>query len=98
MGSRCGCLAGFKPLLARAFNSNQFLILHEIAVNRYRTISAVLADVADERSIPLSTLKLNASILRELELVKFGGGEPAGLTRLGRRIVAIALEENNGNV
>jgi len=40
-------------------------------------------------AISLSTLKLNARILRELGLIRFGNSSPAKLTRTGKLIVQL---------
>lgn len=55
-------------MLARALNSNQILILSEI--NGNSSISALLSRLSEHHGIPLSSLKLNSRILRELGLIE----------------------------
>jgi len=45
-----------------------------------------------EFKVPLSTLKLNAKILRDLNLIDFGNSSPAKLTELGKFVVEIIKE------
>ncbi len=76
-------------VLLRALNENQILILS--SVNGMRNITSLLADVAGESGVPISTLKLNAKILKELGLIDFNGA-PATVTELGRLIINILGE------
>ena len=71
------------PILARALNKNQILILSETVKNRDRSITSLLLQTASKSSIPLSTLKLNARILKRLGLLSFGDGNPAKITCIG---------------
>ena len=90
-----------RRLLLRALNENQVLILAQIGRSNER-VSKVLQCISTGHSVPLSTLKLNAQILRELNLITYGlelsGG--ARLTSLGRSIVQIldACEPQAGDV
>ncbi len=80
-----------KRLLLRALNENQVLILSNIA-GRGERVSRILQRISDTRGIPLSTLKLNAKILRELRLIRYGTlSEPdeAELTPLGRNVLSL---------
>jgi hypothetical protein len=76
--------ARLRPILARALNRNQLLILSCAAGNKGQTITTLLSSMSLAHRIPLSTLKLNAKILRELGLLSFGDSNPAVPTLLGR--------------
>lgn len=78
-----------KRLLLRALNENQVLILSNIGGSGER-VSRILQRISETRGVPLSTLKLNAKILRELRLICYGTlSEPdeAKLTPLGRNVL-----------
>jgi hypothetical protein len=60
-----------RRLLLRTLNDNQLLILKRISSNR-RSLTSILKSLSNETGIPLSTLKLNARILRELNLISYG--------------------------
>jgi hypothetical protein len=78
-----------KRLLLRALNENQVLILSNIGGSGER-VSRILQRISETRGVPLSTLKLNAKILRELRLIRYGTlSEPdeAKLTPLGRNVL-----------
>jgi len=80
-----------KRLLLRALNENQVLILSNIG-GRGERVSRILQRISDTRGVPLSTLKLNAKILRELRLIRYGTlSEPdeAELTPLGKNVLKI---------
>ena len=80
-----------KRLLLRALNENQVLILSNIG-GRGERVSRILQRISDTRGVPLSTLKLNAKILRELRLIRYGTlSEPdeAELTQLGRSVLKV---------
>ncbi len=80
-----------RRLLLRALNENQVLILSNIG-GRGERVSRILQRISDSRGVPLSTLKLNAKILRELRLIRYGTlSEPdeAELTPLGKMVLSI---------
>ena len=60
-----------RRLLLRTLNDNQLLILSRVAANN-RPLTGLLMNLSRETGIPLSTLKLNARILRELNLISYG--------------------------
>ena len=67
---RTDCVkASLRQVLARAINRKQFLILSRIACNGDGSISSTLGATSERFHIPLSTLKLNASILRKMGLI-----------------------------
>lgn len=81
------------PVLARAFNKNQILILNEIA-NEKGNLTAVLNGLAKRDKIPLSTLKMNAHILLDLDLIVFENSKTAEITNLGK-FVLTTIQRNN---
>lgn len=85
-----------KRLLLRALNKNQLLILSNIGGSEER-VSRILQRISETRGVPLSTLKLNAKILRELRLIRYGTlSEPdeAELTPLGRNVLSVVDDPN----
>ncbi len=76
-------------LLGRALNANQSLILSEIHGNSDKTITGTLNRISRARGISLSTLKLNAKILRELGLISYSEFHTAELTEFGKIILKI---------
>ena len=81
-----------KRLLARALNKNQLLILSKIAGHN-SSISSLLNSISQEQGVPLSSLKLNSRILKELGLIHVSiAPENYGEVRLsndGEAIVSI---------
>jgi hypothetical protein len=78
--------AGIARLIAKALNQNQRLILEHLSESDGRPITQHLVSLSLERGVPLSTLKLNARILRDLELVSLAD-RSATLTPSGREVV-----------
>src|SRR3972149_6989789 len=60
-----------KRVLLRAVNKNQILILSHLENNFKDTISSKLNRLSKESKIPISTLKLNSRILKDLNLIDF---------------------------
>jgi len=60
-----------RRLLLRTLNDNQLLILSRVAANN-RPLTSLLINLSRETGVPLSTLKLNARILRGLNLISYG--------------------------
>ncbi len=58
-----------KAVLLRALNPNQVLILSN--VGRFGNITYLLSRLSEKSGIPLSTLKMNAKILRSLGLIDY---------------------------
>ncbi len=84
-----------RRVLLRALNPNQLLILSQIETNGNQTITGLLNCVSTTRKIPLSTLKLNARILHELNLIDFednGHNRTPRLTNEGRTVLQITSE------
>ena len=57
-------------LLARALNKNQILLLSKIDGSAY-SLSSFLRRLSKESGVPISTLKMNAGVLRKLDLIRF---------------------------
>ncbi len=86
-----------RPVLLRALNKNQLLILSEINENENETITNLLKRISKKQKIPLSTLKLNARILKNLGLIDFGANshaQAAEITELGQDIFSIISQSS----
>ncbi len=84
-------LAVFKKLFLRALNENQMLILRNIN-GKHRSLNALLEEISRDTKKPISTLKLNAKILKELGLIDYGekhNPKPVELTKHGQLILKI---------
>jgi hypothetical protein len=66
-----GGVADLRNLILRTLNDNQILILTSVARQR-KSMTSLLRTLSEEYAIPLSTLKLNARILRKLNLISYG--------------------------
>jgi hypothetical protein len=86
---------GIGRLLSRALNKNQILILSEVSSSS-QTITSLLKRLSKNHGISLSTLKLNAGILRELELLEFGNCHDAKLTGLGEYVMSYFGGDSHG--
>ena len=64
---------GISKVVARALNKNQKLILFAVRNEEKETLYSLLKRLSEETAISLSTLKLNARILRELGLISYNG-------------------------
>lgn len=85
---------GLKRILLRAINGNQRLILSHIGESTGR-ITPTLQELSGRYGIPLSTLKLNAKILKELDLIRYPMVSTKGeveLSDLGRFVLSIIEE------
>lgn len=79
----------------RTLNDNQLLVLNAVA-ERQQSLTSLLKQLSEEYRIPLSTLKLNARILRELNLISYGSirdKRTAQLESLGRFVLRLFLDE-----
>lgn len=86
---------GLKTLLLKALNRNQLLILSEVAFCGGNSITCILTDMSSRTGIPLSTLKLNANILKEMELIVYDN-HPAALTEAGKMTIRLLGYESTG--
>ena len=85
-------------LLLKAFNENQLLILSSIKRNSKSTATSFLKELSEASGIPLSTLKLNVKILKELDLVTYGSQHdprPIKLTETGRLLSNMLISYKN---
>jgi hypothetical protein len=79
-------------LIVRALNKNQILILSDIKNVNNENITKILNRISSPFNIPLSTLKLNANILKKLNLITFGNNsnfQSAKLTDFGNFVCKI---------
>ena len=81
-----GGVSDLRNLILRTLNNNQLLILTSVA-RQERSMTSFLRSLSEEYGIPLSTLKLNARILRELNLIAYGN------VREARNAEVLALGE-----
>lgn len=81
-----------KKLIARALNKNQILLLEKISENKEKTITSLTESVFRETKIPISTLKLNSAILKEIGLVDFFNGGPVKLTGFGEFVFSLVAQ------
>ena len=79
--------------MSRSLNKNQTLILSEVSKNSFESITHLLKRISKSTGISISTLKLNARILRSLGLIAFGNGSIVHLTDFGKYIAKICLDE-----
>ena len=93
-----GGVNDLRRLILRTLNDNQLLILTSIASQR-RSLTSLLKDLSEAREIPLSTLKLNARILRELNLISYGSireKKTAEVEKLGSFVLRLLGDEPGG--
>ncbi|KHO47427.1 MAG: hypothetical protein QT00_C0002G0079 [archaeon GW2011_AR5] len=81
------------PFLLKALSCHQLLILREISKTRGETSTALLTRISREKSIPLSTLKLNFKKLKSSGAVTHENSRPVRLNKTGMLILRI-LEES----
>jgi transketolase len=78
----------------RTINKNQVLILKHIP-RIPASVTSVLREISGKYDVPLSTLKRNAQILRELNLIRYGEAldfSGVELTELGRFISSLIVD------
>ncbi|TRO48409.1 hypothetical protein E2P65_02940 [Candidatus Bathyarchaeota archaeon] len=93
-----GGVADLRNLILRTLNDNQLLILNGVARSR-RSMTSLLRELSEEWGIPLSTLKLNARILRELNLVSYGSihdKRDARVEKLGSFVLGLIEDGDDG--
>jgi hypothetical protein len=79
--------SSLKTLILKALNKNQILLLNEIEKNSTRTATGLVGKLSENAKIPLSTLKLNARLLKELGLLNYSN--PVKLTDTGKFVLEI---------
>ena len=90
-----GGVDDLRNLILRTLNDNQLLVLNAIA-EKDQSLTSLLKQLSEEYGVPLSTLKLNARILRELKLISYGSirdKRTAQLESLGRFILRLLLDD-----
>ena len=90
-----GGVDDLRNLILRTLNDNQLLVLNAVA-ERQQSLTSLLKQISEEYEIPLSTLKLNARILRELNLISYGSirdKRAAQLENLGRFVIRLLLDD-----
>jgi len=86
-----------RKLILRALNENQRLILRSID-GRHRSLNSLLEELSRRKRKPISTLKLNARILKELGLIDYGTKDdprPVRLTEHGLLVLSILGVDGN---
>ncbi|MBI4177720.1 MAG: hypothetical protein HY516_05150 [Candidatus Aenigmarchaeota archaeon] len=84
--------SGIRKVLLRALNKNQIILLNSIARNSTKTITSISNSLSSELNIPVSTLKLNCRILKQLDLIAFETTKPVSLTQTGKIVLNIMGE------
>ncbi len=79
-------------VLLRVLNEKQILILSNI--DGISSITYLLGYLSERWSIPLSTLKLNARILRSMKLIEYANAQ-AQVTPTGRLVLRMMLGDTN---
>lgn len=82
------------PILLKALSCHQRLILREISKRTGETSTALLIRMSRDKSIPLSTLKLNFRKIRHMGLVAHEDSRPVRLSKTGMLVLKI-LEESS---
>jgi hypothetical protein len=81
-----------KNLLAKGLTKNQILILLKLEENGNSTITSILHIIYKKQHIPISTLKSNAKLLKDFNLISYGSTKkpkPAELTEVGKMVLKI---------
>ena len=85
-------------MILRTLNQNQVIVLRAVA-DHEQSLTSLLRQLSEDHGVPLSTLKLNARILRELNLISYGSmgdRKTARLEDLGRFIFGLIGERSGG--
>lgn len=86
---RSSDLYKLNKLLIRALTKKQILLLFEINRNDNKSLTSLISKLSAHNKIPISTLKLNAQLLKELELIDYGLSNPVKLTQSGRIVLEL---------
>ncbi|MBI2005551.1 MAG: hypothetical protein HYS80_02190 [Candidatus Aenigmarchaeota archaeon] len=62
--------------------------------NSTKTVTTLVDRLSKNNKIPLSTLKLNARLLKHLELIKYDNSDPVELTESGFFVLSIIRGES----
>lgn len=82
-------LSSLKKVILKSLTRNQILLLNEIESNSTKTITALVSTISKKSKIPISTLKLNARLLKDLELINYSVSEPVELSDSGRLVLTL---------
>lgn len=85
-----------KKLLVKGLTKNQILILLKLKENENNTITCLIYDIYNKQNVPISTLKLNAKLLKDFNLISYGSvkqPKTAELTDLGKMVIEIIDEK-----
>ncbi len=85
-------LSSLKKLVFKALTKNQILLIHEIHKNFTLSVTSLVNEIPETSKIPLSTLKLNARLLRELGLVKYSNFGTVELAEGGNFVLSLMDE------
>ncbi|WP_237558705.1 thiamine pyrophosphate-dependent enzyme [Candidatus Methanodesulfokora washburnensis] len=80
--------------MRRAINRNKQLILRRISCANGSSLSSILLELSRNTGIPLSTLKLNARILRDMGLIAYENGRTE-ITEAGSLILHLLESESS---
>jgi transketolase len=78
-----------RGVLRRGFNENQLIILRELSSYDYRSLTHALRSISRKYGIPLSTLKTNTKILKELGIIEINKGKTPKITQIGKVIAEL---------
>lgn len=93
-----GGVDNLRSLILRTLNDNQLLVLNAVS-ERDQSLTSLLKQLSEEYGVPLSTLKLNARILRELKLISYGSirnKRSARLEDLGSFVIGLVNHNRGG--
>jgi transketolase len=78
-----------RGVLRRGFNENQLVILRELCSYDYRSLTHALRSISRKYGIPLSTLKTNTKILKELGIIEINKGKTPKITQIGKVVLEL---------
>ncbi len=81
-----------REIVKRGFNNNQLILLRELKQTSYKSLSSALRSLSRKYGIPISTLRVNAKVLKELNLLRTGdgnGSREVTLTQLGHFVTEL---------
>lgn len=79
-------------LLVRGFTKKQMMVLESVARDKSRSITEASRRISVEKKIPLSTVKLDLKVLKQLELVRVmekDGFKKVSITKLGKIVIGL---------
>ncbi len=85
----CSDLSSLKKVISKALTKNQILLLNEIEKNSTKTVTSLINKLSRVSKVPLSTLKLNARLLREMDLINYSESQPVELSGSGEIVLSL---------